>query len=201
MEEILGCNMEIDNKPEIVEIVVNKNDTPIESPKKEKRKYNKTKKSEKSNSDNEGTIQNISALMMAGFGIASSRLGDHWNINSKEANSIAIPLTKILDKYNLLEKAENISDPLALIIAVGTITIPRVIMTMTLKETNQQNVLEKNGGLQNGNRNSISSNSRTEQTDKKGNDAEFNIHDAGNVAERKSNDLQSVKDICSAVSI
>jgi hypothetical protein len=178
-------------KPEIVEIEIAKNEAPIVPPavpaKKERKKYERHSKS--NNNVDESMILNISSLLQAGFSIAAIRAGDHWNIDVKEATSIAIPLSKILERYNLLDRANEISEPLALIVAAGTVIIPRVLITVAMNEKPKpQKVLEREGstnaGSNNQKRNNVGNNQQVTGVD----------------PETSSTNSESIKTLCCEVS-
>jgi hypothetical protein len=135
--------------PEVVTIEIEGgNPDSIPEP-KAKRKYNKRKTSEEktaTKSEMKEAESDISDLLVMGFGVVSLRAGDHWAIDKKEADSIAKPLSKILEKYNLMNKAQEASAPIALIMATASIVIPRIIITsMNSGDKKKEKVLKNNG--------------------------------------------------------
>ncbi len=107
-------------------------------------------------------INDISSLL-GGVGlVASLKFGGHWELSEDETKQIAEPLSKILGKYNLLGKVSEMSDPMALVIACGTIIAPRVMISMSEAKGNKKQlaVLTKNGAISEESRsNTISSES------------------------------------------
>lgn len=178
MAENLESDVEISKTPDIVKIEIPKLNENIEKP--AKRQYNKRNKnvenlnqnsntnSKKSGKNNSDDYENISTLIKTGFTVVSLRAGEQWNIDDNEANSIAKPLSKILEKYNLIEKLEKVSDPVALIVATGTVVMPRLIMTLNLNK-------EKEGEKKKNDANSTNGIQRTEQErNNVGNDTNVN---------------------------
>lgn len=198
-KENVESNLEIKEKPEIVEIPVPKSETTEEAPVvKQKRQYNKRKDKNQKSSNKEvsaESVESISSVLIAGFQIASLRLGEHWAISEQEANSVAKPLTKILDKYSLLSKAESVSDPVALIIATGALIVPRVIITTQSKALKTENIIEKNGGITNGK----SSNNKPIEKVEKTSDVRSNQLATGISNEIQPTDNDSIKADCFSI--
>ncbi len=90
------------------------------------------KKKEKIKTDN--NLPELNTLIQSIFSIISLKAGSHWNITQEEANSISVPLANILNKYNILDKANNVSDILSLSIALGIILIPRILVTQAMNK-------------------------------------------------------------------
>jgi hypothetical protein len=96
------------------------------------------------------------------------KAGTHWQVSSDEAEQVSKPLSNILKKANLLEKVSNVSDGAMLIIALATISIPRIIISQQTKpkESKRKEAIKKE--LQGGNT-SVKESSDTEVTSGKDN--------------------------------
>lgn len=152
--EISGSNLVIEKEqeaPNIVEIEITDNQ-PKKRGRPPKSKEETTgggstgKDVKKLNTD---ITSDLSMLLTSLFGVVSLKAGGHWSINKEEADSIAKPLSNIFNKYNLVDKVNSVSDPLALIIATGTIVAPRVLMTKISKEKKIEKTIKNNGGMEN----------------------------------------------------
>lgn len=72
----------------------------------------------------------IETMVKAVYGIAANRLGPVWNVSDEEAKSIAVPLASILARYEKLIQVSQYSDVAMLILALGAVTVPRLMVTM-----------------------------------------------------------------------
>lgn len=140
-EEISKSNLVVE-APEFVPIAI---DGKSEEAPKPKRKY---KKREKKTDKKETTdIKDVQMLIEGIFTVVSLKGGEHWKLQSKESEQIAIPLTNILEKNNLIEKVGNVSDGMGLIIACISIVVPRLLISKMQKPNKTREVLEKNGAV------------------------------------------------------
>ena len=76
----------------------------------------------------------IETMVKAVYGIAANRLGPVWNITDEEAKSIAVPLASILARYEKLIMVSQYSDVAMLLMAVGGVTIPRLVVTVQARK-------------------------------------------------------------------
>lgn len=91
--------------------------------KKKKRKTTKKKQDPKDTAAMEAIVKSV-------YGITASRFGPVWNISDDEAKSIAVPLASILARYEKLIMVSQYSDVAMLVLAIGSVTIPRFMVTM-----------------------------------------------------------------------
>jgi hypothetical protein len=182
---------ENENVPGLVEINVGETNTNIEE--KPKRQYKKREKKEdvkqSSNSFND-SVKDISNLLVAGFGILSLKMGEHWQISIDEAISVATPAARIMERYNLLEKASKVSDPLSLIIASGMITIPRLMISQQLQKE-KNSTLIKEGKIKDGTTNNISTEKR------KVNESNQQIN--GEIERKPEDNISSISSLCQSM--
>lgn len=113
-------------------------------PKPKKQREKKVK--ERSEAEKVKDIQN---LLEGVFMVASLKAGEHWTLSSEESKQIAQPLSRILDRYDLLNKATEVSDPVALVVATATIIFPRVMVTKMSADQKKTETLKKNGVIGN----------------------------------------------------
>jgi DNA-directed RNA polymerase subunit M/transcription elongation factor TFIIS len=109
-----------------------------------------------------------SGLLVAVFGIASTRAGSHWAITESEADSIASPLINILNKYDLFKKVTKNVDALALIAASASIIIPRTLVTMEQRKEKKQNVKRDKTGPTTARHNKTTEEKRENKNNSKG---------------------------------
>lgn len=84
--------------------------------------------SSKSQKEPDPETAQIVSLMYAGlFGIAASRLGDHWTLSVEELNQLAAPTVAVLDKYM---PGAKLGVEVALLAAVAMVVFPRVMITI-----------------------------------------------------------------------
>ena len=149
-----------------------------ELPKKKKTPKKKTpskKAKEKAEADQ---VKDIQSLLEGVFMVVSLKAGDHWVLQSEESSQIATPLSKILDRYDLLSKASEVSDPVALIVATATIIVPRIMISQMSVVEKKKKTLVNNGVIGNdvkkGSPSSDGgSDGGTAKTTSKSNDGEF----------------------------
>jgi len=135
---------------------------------KPKRKYKKrkTKKDEEKNSS-----EDIQKLLEGVFSVISLKAGQHWQLTPAESKQIADPLSNILEKHNLLEKAESMSDGVALIVACVSIVLPRILISKMNKPAKIKEVMKNNGAINTRKTSDKSSESSTSTTTKSRNNA------------------------------
>lgn len=90
-------------------------------------------------------VKDIQNLLEGVFMVGSLKFGSHWSLTPEESKQIAVPLSRILERYDLLGKASEVSDPVALIVAVATITVPRLMITKMTGDQKKTETLKKNG--------------------------------------------------------
>ena len=111
----------------------------------------------------------VARLIKTGFELIAGRVGDLWAVSDEEALSIATPLCKILAKYEQSKMVAENMDAVALIVATGTILVPRIIL---------QRELVKNARAVEGGKNNEGTFSReTRRTDEKHQQSEHQTDD------------------------
>ena len=90
-------------------------------------------------------VKDIQSLLEGIFMVASLKAGSHWQLQPDESKQIATPLSRILERYDLLGKASEVSDPVALIVATATIVFPRIMVTKMTADSKTKETLKKNG--------------------------------------------------------
>jgi len=96
-------------------------------PKKKKKKVN-----EKVVAEN---AANFALLIQGVFNIVAMRSGEHWAITQEEAQGIATPAARIMERYDITEKVNEYGDYVALAVATGMVIVPRVIISQMQKPT------------------------------------------------------------------
>ena len=152
------------DEPKNVPIIPDETET--EKPKTERKK--RATKKQKENA----SVDNMTSLLVAVFGVAGSRKGfEFWKISEAEARTIAEPLQKVLSSYNMDERLGKYADHIALIAACGTVIAPRAIATVTIEKSKmkkKKEVKKIEKQIENANRtvtgkNDISSDVRTNE--------------------------------------
>ena len=91
----------------------------------------------------------IIEILQAMSSVVSSRAGSIWEIDQKEAASIAKPLCRVLAKYEAERVAKHI-DEVALLMAVLGVVGPRVMITMAEAKERKQIGNESTNRVDNG---------------------------------------------------
>jgi hypothetical protein len=78
---------------------------------------------------------NFALLIQGVFNIVAMRSGDHWAITQEEAQGIATPAARIMERYDITEKVNEYGDYVALAVATGMVIVPRVIISQMQKPT------------------------------------------------------------------
>lgn len=94
------------------------------------------------------TGSNLAGIIKALSDIIGNREGyELWKLDDKECEQLAEPLAKVIARSSYLEDVTNeYGDVIALVIAMGTIIIPRLILQMKInndKKKNETNTKEK----------------------------------------------------------
>lgn len=79
------------------------------------------------------TAQDTTQLIKAVYGVASFLLGPHWALSDDEAKAIGEPLGRILARNLPQSKVAEMSDPIALLLSLAVVTVPRVMITIEQK--------------------------------------------------------------------
>lgn len=108
-------------------------------------KKKKTAKKQTKERTEKEKIKDIQGLLEGVFMVVSLKAGPHWQLSEEESNQIATPLSRILDRYDLLSKASEVSDPVALVVATATIVFPRVMVSKMSAKQKKADILKKNG--------------------------------------------------------
>ena len=113
----------------------------VEKP-KAKRKPRKVSK--KATNESNITSEQISILITSLSSIIATRPNTaHWQITPQESQSIAEPLSKIIEKNENLKNLGEHADALALVTACITVIVPRVILSVNLAQSEKEK--NKNG--------------------------------------------------------
>lgn len=79
------------------------------------------------------TEADVLGLLQAASGIAygatQAKHGELWLVSEAELQSVAKPLTNVLNRLPIAKDVQKYSDPIALIVAVGAIIVPRVLIS------------------------------------------------------------------------
>ena len=93
-------------------------------------------------SDNKKMIDYASATIQTLSNLAALKFGSHWQIQEDEANYISEPLINVLSKYDFFKKASKNSDSIALIMACGSVFIPRALISYELLKIKKEEAKE-----------------------------------------------------------
>jgi len=108
-----------------------------EQPKKRGRKAGSTNKAKTQKAVDKDLAQNLSTLIQGFYSLTGGMLqAPYFAVTKEEADSIAQPAAKILSKSQFSEQLNKYSDNVALVVAAGIVTIPRVAIYM--QQTKQQ---------------------------------------------------------------
>jgi hypothetical protein len=102
---------------------------------------NSKKKSQKSDLGiSELKKDQVAVLIKTTFDILASREGsDLWKLSQKECDTIAEPLATILNKSPVLNGAvSKYGDVIALVVAVATVILPRLILQLATKKKKEK---------------------------------------------------------------
>ena len=101
-------------------------------PETEEKKTKKKRTPKKKEPEKKVKSDDISKLLVTVSAIVASRPDQaHWMITQEEADSIAAPLSNILEKSEVFSKIAEHSDSLALATACITVFAPRAVMSVT----------------------------------------------------------------------
>jgi hypothetical protein len=96
-----------------------------------KPKEKKTKK--KQNSGPVTDVVSIQLFLMTIFDFVALRAGAHWKITQEEAQKVAEPLGRILDRMQKSTVVNENMDYIMLFTAIVMILIPRIMISKTMK--------------------------------------------------------------------
>lgn len=68
-----------------------------------------------------------SALLLGGFAILAAAAGDHWNLTAPEAEGVAAPLARIIDRMAPAESMNKHMDYVLLVAGLVGIVLPRIM--------------------------------------------------------------------------
>jgi hypothetical protein len=90
----------------------------------------KTKGTRKGKADDVNADE-LTAFLIGVFNLLGGLMGGHWFITEDEAEQISEPLTRILNKMNKKKKSKvnDYMAPMLLITAIGSIIVPRLMIT------------------------------------------------------------------------
>lgn len=95
----------------------------------------------------------FTSLVSTIFGLTSMKAGDHWQLSTEEAQQLADPTLRILERYGLLEKIAASSDAIALMLAASAIVVPRAVFSVQLAKHN--NLMKRESSPYVGNENQV----------------------------------------------
>lgn len=126
----------------------------VENPEPPKQGKPKTTRKPRKKKEEPKLIDQTSLNMVIGSisAVVASRPDcEHWMMTEAEINSITTPLSKMIEESELFKDVGNYSNQIALVMACGTVFIPRIILTVQKgKEKKQReitgNAVETNVG-------------------------------------------------------
>lgn len=124
-------------RPALVDITV---------PAPEKKKRGRPPKASKETEDSGIGTAEIGMLVAGIFGLLSIPLGQHWQITPQEAQQVADPASRIIARMNMSEQVSKYSDPILLIMALATISVPRMMITLASKGKGNRREAQERGG-------------------------------------------------------
>lgn len=119
-----------------VEIPTEEKEIPEPKPKKSSKKKNVTKSIALES-------EQVAVLIKSTFDIIGNKKGfEIWKLSEPEVKQIAEPLTNVLKRFTVFEKTlSQYADIVALLLAVGTIIIPRVIVMQQVKKQEKKEIV------------------------------------------------------------
>lgn len=78
----------------------------------------------------------LTTFLVTVSSIGATKVGAHWVISKQEADAIAEPLSKILERLNLVDKLGAYADYIALGMALLIVVVPRAIMSLEISRRN-----------------------------------------------------------------
>lgn len=176
LDEISKSNMV--EKVEVNEISANSNSDEIPKP---KRHYKKRETKSKIETNNIIDETQLNSLFCGMFSLLALKLGEHWRITNDEASQITKPLSNILERYNVSEQVSKMSDGLLLLMAVTTITLPRVLISREIQNNKKEK--KKMEVLKGGKINEVKEDKKTNDNNNRG------------ISEIKTDNSQSLKSL------
>lgn len=117
--------------PRLVDLVL-----PDGEVKKPKRQYKKKKQDTTYSFD----AEQVKILLLTISSIVGSRENfEQWQLSELEAESIAIPLMNLAKKSDVFSKITEKSDAIALVVALSTVMVPRVMVTVDKMKKGKDN--------------------------------------------------------------
>lgn len=126
------------NIPDVVEIEI----PPTTKEDKPKREYKKREKKTTAPKQKSAIgTQEINSLVCGMFSLVAMKGGEHWAVTPDEANTISVPLNNIFEKMDISEQVAKFSDGVMLLIAIASITIPRILISnSTSKKSKEEKI-------------------------------------------------------------
>jgi len=112
-----------------------------EETKKEETKKETLKKKPSRRKEGEAVQENFKLLLSGVFSIAGS-INPIWIVQESEIDLVVSPASRIFERY-VAEKADEVSDVVALTIALGVMLIPRIVLTISMKKEEKQDGSKK----------------------------------------------------------
>jgi len=114
----------------------------VDAPVKKPRKQRESKASSKL--ELRDLESNISLLMVGVYAMTAKLLkADYFAISKDEADTIAAPLSKIIDRMAITEKLNKYSDGICLVTAAATVTVPRIAIYSAMKAEENKNAVKR----------------------------------------------------------
>jgi hypothetical protein len=114
------------------------------SPENKPKQTRKPRKPKNNLAEVTANISTIMSITYAMVGNVILKAPEIWTISDDEANDIAEPLAKILDRMELTDKINKSSDVVTLCMALIAVNAPRIMMYKQLLMS-QNNVIKKDG--------------------------------------------------------
>jgi hypothetical protein len=91
--------------------------------------YNKSARSKGKGAAPVELVVMVQSVIESMFLIGAGRIGEEWIISHEESIQIAQPTANIINHYMDTELMTKYSDPIALMVALGVVCVPRVVIT------------------------------------------------------------------------
>jgi hypothetical protein len=167
------------NIPKLVLVDVPESEDPEILDSTKKKTTTAPKRKTKKDVQSELKKEQLAVLIKTIFDVMATRPGfEVWKLSQEESILLSDPLANILNKNPMIDKiASEYGDYIALIVAIGTIIIPRVMMQVKSRPKKEEKIsYDKNPGVKRDPRNeSRTDGTRTKQDDRLAPDSRSNL--------------------------
>ena len=169
------------NVPKLVLVDVPESEDPEILDQTKKKPSTSSRRKTKKDIQTELKKEQLAVLIKTIFDVMATRPGfEVWKLSQEESILISDPLANILNKNPMVDKiASEYGDYIALIVAIGTIIIPRVMLQVKSKPKKEEKITyDKNPGIKRDPRvESRTDGTRTKQDDRVAPDSRPNFGD------------------------